>query len=289
MWKKALDLIRDGIRELFPAYFALVMATGIISIACHLLEMDVLAFPLFYLNQFFYAVLGLLMLGRLIRHFPRVLADLSNHSTGPGFFTLVAGTNVLGSQFVILKADTQAAFLLWLLGLLLWLILIYAFFAVMTLKEEKPPLEKGINGAWLVTVVSTQSLTVLGALIASRFGEGKEVFLFSVLCFYLLGCMLYLLIISLIFYRFMFYKVDPHDLTPPYWINMGALAITTVNVLNCRDDRVVDLRHSAAWGLRGSVRMTRVRVWAGARWLEPCIASVEHGVGDRYRDAHTTP
>lgn len=214
--------------DLHPAYFALVMATGIVSIACHLLQMDYLAFPLFYLNQFFYAALWLFTLARLFRHFPRLLADLSNHNMGAGFFTLVAGTNVLGSQFVILNADGQTAFILWLIGFILWLILIYAFFAMMTLKDEKPPLEKGINGAWLVAIVSTQSLAVLGALIASRFGAWKDTFFFVVLCFYLLGCMFYILIISLIFYRFMFFKVDPQELTPPYWINMGAVAITTL-------------------------------------------------------------
>lgn len=214
--------------ELHPAYFALVMATGIVSIACHLLGMDFLAFPLFYLNQFFYAVLWLLFLARLFRHSSRVLADLSNHNAGAGFFTIIAGTNVLGSQFVILSSDQQIAFILWLVGFALWLVLIYAFFTLMTLKEDKPPLESGINGAWLVAVVSTQSLAVLGALIAPRFGVWEEAFFFAVLCFYLLGCMFYILIISLIFYRFMFFKLNPQDLTPPYWINMGAVAITTL-------------------------------------------------------------
>lgn len=223
-----LDVLDRESAELHPAYFALVMATGIVSIACHLLGMDFLAFPLFYLNQFFYVVLWLFTLARLLRHLPRVLTDLSNHSMGAGFFTLVAGTNVLGSQFAILNGDQQTAFALWILGCALWLVLIYAFFAVMTLKEEKPPLEKGVNGAWLLMVVSTQSLAVLGALIASRAGAWKDSFFFAVLCFYLLGCMFYILIISLIVHRFMFFKVDADELTPPYWINMGAVAIATL-------------------------------------------------------------
>lgn len=40
--------------------------------------------------------------------------------------------------------------------------------------------------------------------------------------------MLYLNIITLIFYRFMFVKLEHSALTPPYWINMGAVAITTL-------------------------------------------------------------
>jgi tellurite resistance protein TehA-like permease len=39
--------------------------------------------------------------------------------------------------------------------------------------------------------------------------------------------MLYILVISLIFYRWTFFRLMPAALTPPYWINMGAVAITT--------------------------------------------------------------
>ena len=40
--------------------------------------------------------------------------------------------------------------------------------------------------------------------------------------------MLYLTIITLIFYRFTFVTMTVDQLTPPYWINMGAVAITTL-------------------------------------------------------------
>jgi tellurite resistance protein TehA-like permease len=40
--------------------------------------------------------------------------------------------------------------------------------------------------------------------------------------------MLYLMIITLIFYRFTFFEIKAEKMTPPYWINMGAVAITTL-------------------------------------------------------------
>jgi tellurite resistance protein TehA-like permease len=40
--------------------------------------------------------------------------------------------------------------------------------------------------------------------------------------------MLYFWIISLIFYRYTFFVLNASDLAPPYWINMGAAAITTL-------------------------------------------------------------
>ena len=40
--------------------------------------------------------------------------------------------------------------------------------------------------------------------------------------------MFYIWIISLIFYRYTFLSFSPGDLAPPYWINMGAMAISTL-------------------------------------------------------------
>ncbi|HQV63199.1 MAG TPA: hypothetical protein PKV19_04295, partial [Anaerolineales bacterium] len=68
MWNRITSMIQNEIRNLFPAYFALVMATGIVSIACHLVALDFLAFPLFYLNQFFYIILWILTLARIVRY-----------------------------------------------------------------------------------------------------------------------------------------------------------------------------------------------------------------------------
>jgi tellurite resistance protein TehA-like permease len=117
---------------------------------------------------------------------------------------------------------------LWVVGLVLWLIIMYAFFTAMTIQENKPTIETGLNGGWLLAVVATQSISVLGTLLVDRLGAYREPLLFFTLCMFLLGCMLYLLLIRLIFYRFTFVNVTMALLIPPYWINMGAVAITTL-------------------------------------------------------------
>ena len=38
----------------------------------------------------------------------------------------------------------------------------YAIFTALTVRDAKPTLPNGINGGWLVAVVATQSLCVLG-------------------------------------------------------------------------------------------------------------------------------
>jgi tellurite resistance protein TehA-like permease len=226
--KEKHGTIGSAAANLFPGYFSLVMATGIISIAAHLLEMQSLARVMLALNIVAYVVLWLLLLIRLIRYFPLVKADITDHVRGPGFFTVVAGTCVLGTQLVIVAGQYAAACVLWLLGLLLWVLIMYTFFTSVTVRENKPALESGLNGSWLIPVVATQSISVLGTLLANHFDAYQEPLLFLTLCMFLLGCMLYLLLITLIFYRFTFFNLTTASLTPPYWINMGAVAITTL-------------------------------------------------------------
>ncbi|MCC7360663.1 MAG: tellurite resistance/C4-dicarboxylate transporter family protein [Anaerolineales bacterium] len=220
--------LAQGVADLYPGAFAVVMATGIISLAAYLHGMVLIAWLFFGVNLVVYTTLWFLTLARLLAHWPRVIADLTKHTRGHGFFTLVAGTCVLARQFQVLANMFRAAAILWLLGIFLWLILIYTFFAAVAVREPKPTLEAGLSGGWLLTVVATQSISVTGARIADVAGAWQEAVLFITLAAYLLGCMLYLLIISLIFYRFTFFSLTPQALAPPYWINMGATAITTL-------------------------------------------------------------
>lgn len=257
-----------GAADLFPGYFALVMATGIVSIAAFLLGMAGVAAGLLAVNLAAYVTLWGLTFIRLFRFFPRVVADLGNHSRGPGFFTLVAATCVLGAQLVVVAARPAWAWPLWLLGIGLWVAVMYTFFTAVAIREEKPPLETGINGAWLIAAVATQSVAVLGVLLAATRPGPADGLLFFTLCMYLLGCMLYLSIITLIIYRLTFLALPPAALTPPYWINMGAVAITTLagSLLILNADRFFLLAE-----LRPFLKGFTLFFWSAATWWIPLL------------------
>lgn len=112
----------------------------------------------------------------------------------PGYFAVVMATGatsiaasllgyrllailLLGSEFQLLLGWSGVAAAFWWLGVVLWSVIMYLFFA---------------------------------------------------LCMFMVGCMLYLAIITLIFYRLTFLRLSAETLSPPYWINMGAVAITTL-------------------------------------------------------------
>jgi tellurite resistance protein TehA-like permease len=214
--------------EMHPAYFALVMATGIVSLAAQLLGYRSVAVALFGLNLVFYAVLVVFAVLRVVRHRDRVVADLFHHGRSVGFFTAVAGTCMLGSECLLIAGLRGAAMAAWIIGIVLWLVLTYTIFTVITVKADKPPLAEGINGGWLLMVVAAQSVAVLGAQLAPGLTAWRAEVLFFCLVAWLGGVMLYLWIISLIFYRYAFFPLNPSDLSPPYWINMGAAAISTL-------------------------------------------------------------
>jgi tellurite resistance protein TehA-like permease len=216
-------------KELQPAYFALVMATGIISIAAFDFGLSWLAFALFAISAIAYAVLVVLTAGRAVRY-PRLLfADMTDHRIGPGFFTAVAASSVLGSESLLIAGNLAAASILLGLAIVLWIVLTYTIFTAFTVKRNKPSLEQGLTGAWLIAVVATQSVAVLAALVSRETPQPHRLELnFFAMSMWLWGGMLYIWIISLIFYRYSFFSFSPEDLTPPYWINMGAMAISTL-------------------------------------------------------------
>lgn len=224
-----LAAVRTGVRDLSPAYFALVMATGIVSVAADLSGMRLIAVVLLWLNVIAYITLWILTMLRMIWYRRQFFGDMTDHQRGPGFFTTAAATCLLGSQFIRIIGNYSVATILWFLGIVLWICLTYGIFTAFTVKENKPSLAEGITGAWLIAVVATQSIAILSALLAAHWAQPYRLETnFLALSMWLWGGMLYIWMISLIFYRYTFFKFSPGDLSPPYWINMGAMAISAL-------------------------------------------------------------
>ena len=220
---------QGGLRELSPAYFGLVMATGIVSLTADMLGWPLLAQVLLALNAVQYLVLWGLYLLRAWRYPRRFFGDMVEHARGAGYFTMVAATGIMAGQCIVLLGNVALGFVLWALAALLWLLLTYTTFTAFTIRRDKPTLDQGISGAWLLAVVATQALAVSSALLAARIGQPLRLELnLLALSMWLWGGMLYIWMMALIVYRYLFFPFSPGDLSPPYWINMGAMAISTL-------------------------------------------------------------
>lgn len=215
--------------EFPPASFAVVMASGILGLAAVQQGHGAVALAMLAFNAVAWPVIAALTVARWRHHRAALLADLRSHQRAPGFFTAVAGTAVLASQLFVLRIGGATGLALAALAAVLWVVLTYGILMALTIQQDKPGLAEGLSGAWLLTAVATQSIAVAAALVASHTPQPARLALnFGALALWLCGGMLYVWVISLIFYRYAFFRFAPQDLAPTYWINMGAMAISAL-------------------------------------------------------------
>lgn len=216
-----------SIVQLSPSYFALVMATGIVSLATQSFQYTLISEALFSINIIAYVVICVLFLARLAFYPRAFLSDFLNSRKNMGFLSFVAATCILGSQFIILANNPQIGLYFLIIGLVSWVLLTYALLAVVIEKPDKPSLV-AISGTWLLLIVATQAVAILSAQLESYLPFSSIGVLFCSLMLFLCGSMFYLIVITLIIYRLLFFNIHPEDLSPSYWINMGAGAITVL-------------------------------------------------------------
>lgn len=269
-------LLTRAASETTPGLFTLVMSTGIVSLACQATGMGRLAIALYALNAFSYVLLlalTLLGIGRAPLHFFRSLMDSRSVYR---LLPLVAATSVLGMQTLLQGGGTPLATLLWGVALGLWLVLIYVLFFALMIGPQKASFEH-LHGGWLMAVVATQSVSILGSNLAPRLDLPSGGMLIP-LSLFLFGCVLYLLLIPWILQSLLFYRVTADALTPLNWINMGACAITVL----AGSSLLADL---ALWPLLAQLGHFLLGIsllfWVLATWWIPLLIMLgiwRHGV-----------
>lgn len=259
----------NPIATLFPGYFALVMATGIVAIGAKQQKIDWLADTLYVIAAAAYAVLAVLIVVRLIAFTKLLTSDLTSHAKGFAFLTIVAGTNVLGSASALIHGWWTLAEVLWWCSLPLYVILVYSSLIADVLRHDKPGLGAGINGSWFLLTVSTESIAVLGALLLGH--DPDDLLGFACVAAFFLGLVLYLIVMTMVFLRWTFQPLQPTEADPPAWIAAGAVAITVLAGSNLLAARAVSPRvDRLAPILEGLVTLA----WATATFWFPLMVAI---------------
>ena len=260
---------------LAPGCFASVMATGIVSIGAQLKGLHLLSDVLFWLAVALYLFFIALTLIRVVRCRDDVRADLHDPRRAFGFFTAVAGTNVLATA-LIGRGMVGPALVLFAIGALLWLALGYGIPFTAVLGSSVHPVSKAVNGTWLVWVVAAQSVAVVASSLAleaastASASAGSIVFLtLAAVLMWAVGVALYAVCAIAIGVRVLRHRFGPDDLDAPYWVTMGALAITIVagsRILELENSPVIDATRIVVGG-------SSTLLWAIATWLTPALVA----------------
>ncbi len=219
-------LLARNLAGLDSGYFALVMATGIVSIGTDLLGHLTLSQVLFGVAAAAWVVLLAAYTARLVWYPAAVRDSLRDPTTAMAYFTVTAGTDVLALRLAM-GGHTSVALGLGSAAALVWLLLTYGLPWAIVADARRPGLAD-INGTWLVWVVSTQSLAVLAAALAPTAPAAWLAADLPIVAVSLwgVGVMLYLILIGIIFLRLLLIEVTPAQMGPAYWIAMGATAIS---------------------------------------------------------------
>jgi tellurite resistance protein TehA-like permease len=261
--------LEHAVRGLAPAYFALVMGSGIISVGMLLVGHTALSALLLAVCATSFVVLVALTGWRLLRFRDAVVADFTDPRRGFGFFTFIAGANVLGVRLGMDGRYTLTATLMAVAGLA-WLVLGYVIpWTAVLGNEQRRPVLATANGTWFIWVVASQSVAVSAASLEPVFVTFRDGLAVLAVFSWSVGVFLYAAAGIFVSARLMLYDLRPIDLSPPYWVAMGASAITVL--AGARIVEMVDAPMVHA--TRGLIAGASVAFWAFATWLIPVLVA----------------
>jgi tellurite resistance protein TehA-like permease len=271
---------REGVRTLNPGYFALVMATGIMSVGMANSNFRVLSWMLLILAFLCYAALVVLTVIRLTAHRAAMLAQLRDPQIAFGYFTFVAGTDVVGTALAS-RGYFAPALALLVVGVVAWLILGYVVpWTAVIGRGRRGQILRYANGTWFIWVVASESVAVLAAALEPQMGHIRRELAITAVLSWSVGVFLYAAAGIFVAARMMLFRLSPQDLTPPYFVAMGATAITVV--AGARIVQMADAPMVAA--TRGLAAGMSVVFWAFGTWLVPALIAagiwrhVVHGI-----------
>lgn len=189
-----------------PASGAVVMGTGIVSIAELLDGYQTLSDALLVLDAFFWVALAVLLPARAVRDWAQFRVDTRH----PAALTSIAGSGVLGTRLTLAGWDWAGA------GLLIIATVIWLWLVPHVLRHWQTP----TTGASFILTVATQSLALLAATLA--FSERADWLLYAALVPFGLALGFYAFVLSRFQFRQLAVGLGDH------WVTGGALAISTV-------------------------------------------------------------
>lgn len=265
---EAAHRLDGAARRLAPGYFALVMASGIVSVGLGQQGQHLLSLLPLLVCAVSYAVLLVLTGWRVLVHRDAMRADLTDPNRGFGFFTFVAGSNVLGTRLAM-DGHHASALLLLAVGGLAWLVLGYVVPWAALMGPRPQPVLAAADGTWFTWVVAGQSVAVSAATLEPELPGLRHVLATTAVFAWSVGVFLYAAVGIVVFARLLLYDLRAIDLTPPYWIAMGATAISVL-----AGARIVDMRPSPmVEATRALVAGVSVLLWAFGTWLIPVLVA----------------
>jgi tellurite resistance protein TehA-like permease len=253
-----------AVRGADPRAFAMVMATGIVSVALREAGSSFLSVALLWVASAAFVVLAAASVGRAAAYPADVRRDLTRPDGVFSFFALPAAASVLAAR--VTDRDVVAA--LTVLAALAWVAACIVVVAFVVRPTGPRRAITDVNGTWQLWVVGTQSTAVAAGsayavgLVPERLAAWAALILWSA------GAVIYLVVTALVITRLVTAGLAPGDPFAPYWVTMGAASITVLaaaQILHITGPAVLAASRAAVTDLA-------LAFWAAATGLIPVLA-----------------
>jgi tellurite resistance protein TehA-like permease len=258
----------------------MTMATGIISFGFAVAGRLLISRVLLAITAISFVALCVLTAWRFLAWRSDFVEDFTHPLRGFGFYSFVAAANVLAVR--VADDLRSVALTLLVVSAAAWLVRGYVVPWTTHLDRGERPIVKAANGTWFMWAVAGQSVGLAASTLSAT--HGGELLPFVAVCGWALGLFLYVVDGVFVVMRLLSYEFSAEDLTPPYWIAMGAAAISSlagVHLATLDADPFVDT-------VRELARGSGLALWVVASWLVPGLFAmgwwrhVTHRVPLRY-------
>ena len=258
------SLLADAVGSARLGWFAMVMATGIVSVAAYQAGRPFLSATLLAIAAAGFAVVMALVTARAFTNGAGLVGELADFGLAFTAFAFVAACDVLGDRLNVAGAAvTASAFAA--AALISWLALVAVLLGRLATAATRPA-ARDINGTWYLAAVGTQSLAIAATFLRTSGLLPGRIFLWAGIVLWLTGTALYIAISALVAFRLRRVGLEADHATAPYWVSMGAASITVV--------AGAQLLLAHAGPLIGTAIMTALCVsfWLVATALVPVLA-----------------
>jgi tellurite resistance protein TehA-like permease len=255
------------VRSVRPGCFAVVMGTGIMSVALLQAAQIQLSAVLLAIAVTSFAVLAVASAWRAAAFPADLRADVNRPGRAFTCFAVVAGCNVLADRIADDGHRFTAAALA-AVALLAWLGLTWLVPGRLAARPRRVAVTD-ISGSWYLWAVATQSLAIAAAFLRSTGIIPPQPAALASGVAWWAGVLLYLVITAAVAARLLLARPGPQDPTAPYWVAMGAASITVLAAA-----QILDMPGAPAAGIsRAELVALAVGFWAFATSLIPLLAA----------------
>ncbi|HEY6315290.1 MAG TPA: tellurite resistance/C4-dicarboxylate transporter family protein [Streptosporangiaceae bacterium] len=265
------ELLR-AVRGADPRSFAMVMATGIVSVALRQAGAQGLSAALLWVAVVAFAVLVVASAWRVAAFGQEVRGELRRPDRVFSYFAFPAAASVVAARLAGSGSPVVVAVLV-VVTVLAWVAVTCLVLGFPAFVARARRAIADVNGTWELWVVGTQSTAIAATsayaagVVPARLAAWAAIVVWSA------GAVLYPVITGLVITRLLAVGLRPDDLVAPYWVTMGAASIT---VLGAAQTLPV-AKAAALAAVRPALTGLALIFWSVATGLIPALAVLAAG------------